>query len=689
MSNIKQERHFSSTSNFPTIGAENVEYTSRSDVYGKDWYWDSSTNTYKRKIGNILEFPYSNADYPSLTTIQLVLDYLLASELGITFDVTPSTVRITGVTEVRFEWTASKDASDIESVYIVSSTYSSGNLQSVMGGTHGVYSADVSVNGLTTFTITVTDTDGNVATSTDTINIVSGVVEATLTVLPATFTPGSGLTDVTLSWTVNQSKENIATNKLYITNSLTESVINVYDLSLNTVDGLSGNTTLPSQTIPSDITYTLYAETTAGYFGQANDSIDYLDGQIVFTVTNGGSPVSGATITVAGVTGTWNTNTSGVATISSIGYGSYVATVSKSGYVTQNDIAFTIPDDTTKAVALELETNTVTFTVWDDITPTPNALSDIRINITGNGFVTTGSGGTATKALANGDYTYTVSEEGFTDIADGTFTVNGDTSVSVNLTTEGLVELLTVTNALPGETATISYTWKPEPAATYEGYSRIFIYYNDVLEETFIKGASYTGNSKNYIIPAEWTSAEMRVEVQGRTHAGVVANTVTWTKDMGTNAIYAGYITGPFAETIGFDSTPDIASPTLYNVDGSGGKTAITDVITEAKILSSLEIQESDYVTISQPQLMFQDLFDAGGAGYPFVAFPTTDPVSPEFNQRTAAGDSSWVSLSTDFYTIDVTVNSIAYKLYVYFGTGDGTTMGIDNVFNNYEFREV
>jgi len=265
MSNIKQERHFSSTSGFPTTGAENVEYTSRADVYGKDWYWDPTTGKYERKIGNILEFPYSNSEFPSLNTIQKALDHLLSDDLGVSLSVSPSYVRTIGEQEFTFVWVINKIPSNISSVVITGQGYNSGELVDTMLGTSGALTDNVTIGSNLTFTITVIDTDGNTATATDTVDLISTGLSATLTVAPDEYLPGSGAESFTFSWTINdQYVGNL--EELTLTGP-TDIPIDILGSTTDSETEISCSGTYTTSLTPMvDTTYTLYAKVNDSLF---------------------------------------------------------------------------------------------------------------------------------------------------------------------------------------------------------------------------------------------------------------------------------------------------------------------------------------------------------------------------------------------------------------------------------------
>jgi hypothetical protein len=654
MSNIKQERHFTSTSQFPVTGAENVEYTARAEVYGLDWYWDKATGAYKRKIGNILSFPYINGNHPYLDTIKKALDFLLAQELTVVFGVKPSYVTSVGnPQELTFQWAVSKIPASLSSVIITTLGYNSGNLLDTMSGTSGALTTDITISGITEFTITVVDTDGNTAQATDTVNVESSGVTATLTIAPTTYDPSGDPIDVVLTWTVDQYVENL--EELYITDdSLIPVNYDVLELTTNTPGdvGCAGSKTLSNKTYSQDTNYTLFAKVDADTFTQVSASIDYLDADITFSVTENDSPVSGATISIKDSDGaqwgnSWTTSTNGTVMVENIPYGEYTATVTKTGYVTETDVPFAVSGDATVPIALELDVNTVTFTAYNDLT-LPSTLSGVTVAVNGTTKTTDGSG-VAEFNLADGTYTYTASKTGFvTGIT--SLTVSGDTDVTLNMITAGVISNLIVTGTVPGSIMSISYIYLPTPAFSYEGLTTITIDHDELgLPVVQTKGDSGFGT---YSIPAEWTG-NITITVQGEAHNGALTNVLTGEYTLDSN-VYVGHISSTEAADLG-----TLASVTSADI--------LSNYLTEADILGGAVLSSGTYSDAEEPFIDFMSLLPGVTSLYPWVAFPQGGDF-PEYDQAQAIGlGDAWYNLDGNtppFWEIDTTVGGVSYKVY-------------------------
>jgi uncharacterized membrane protein len=146
---------------------------------------------------------------------------------------------------------------------------------------------------------------------------------------------------------------------------------------------------------------------------------------LTIAVTDGTTPVDGATVNIGGTEVT--TDASGHAVFSNMPWGDYDYTVSKECYTDTNGTASISSDGTVSGNTADLlsarSTYAVTISVTDGTTPIEGA----TVNIDGT-EVTTDSDGHAVFTLPWGDYDYTISKAGYTD-----------TTTTVSITNEGTV----------------------------------------------------------------------------------------------------------------------------------------------------------------------------------------------------------------------------------------------------------
>ncbi|MCF8226893.1 MAG: T9SS type A sorting domain-containing protein [Bacteroidales bacterium] len=143
---------------------------------------------------------------------------------------------------------------------------------------------------------------------------------------------------------------------------------------------------------------------------------------VLDTVTE--DPLEGAEITVDGQVLPL-TNTAGITSIK-LPDGSYTYSVNMEGYYGLSSVVLTV-DGADVSVTVRLQeippTYTVTFTVTDTSSA---AIEGAIVNVDGEPLPATDGNGQTSTVLENGDYSYTVTREGYDDIGVTAFTVNGE-----------------------------------------------------------------------------------------------------------------------------------------------------------------------------------------------------------------------------------------------------------------------
>lgn len=175
-------------------------------------------------------------------------------------------------------------------------------------------------------------------------------------------------------------------------------------------------------------------------------------GNAEITVTDGTSPLSGATVsvTVNGQEQTVNTATNGVATFTGIPTGTYTFTATMSGYNSgsANNVIITGGTTTAKTITLTRQTGSARINVKDSgLTGLDAQISEATVTITGNGvskIVNTDSTGVADFSnLPVGDYTCSVSKDGYTSGSANLTIVAGQRTTKTVSITKTLIEIAT------------------------------------------------------------------------------------------------------------------------------------------------------------------------------------------------------------------------------------------------------
>ena len=148
------------------------------------------------------------------------------------------------------------------------------------------------------------------------------------------------------------------------------------------------------------------------------------------TVTSGGQPVAGVSVSVPGKLSVF-TNSSGVYTITGVNTGSYMATFTKSGYATQGPAAVINANQTTTInISLVPETGTLAGTVTSGGLP----LSSVLVSVAGL-ITNTGVDGTySVTSIAAGSYTVIFAKSGYVTQSKSVFIApSGVLNTSANL----------------------------------------------------------------------------------------------------------------------------------------------------------------------------------------------------------------------------------------------------------------
>ncbi len=143
---------------------------------------------------------------------------------------------------------------------------------------------------------------------------------------------------------------------------------------------------------------------------------------VTFNITSGGSPLSGATVTLNGVT-----NTAGNYVFTGIAPGTYSYSVIKTGYIAQTGSATVTSSDLTVNVNMPAVT---TYTVTFNITSGGSALSGATVTFNG---VTNAAGNYVFTGIAPGTYSYTVTKTGYVAQSGSSTVTSSDLTVNVNM----------------------------------------------------------------------------------------------------------------------------------------------------------------------------------------------------------------------------------------------------------------
>lgn len=170
---------------------------------------------------------------------------------------------------------------------------------------------------------------------------------------------------------------------------------------------------------------------------------------VTFNVSDGTAPITGAEVTLAGY-GAITSSATGIATFTDVVPESAIAyTVTADGYNNATGSVTVVNTNVTESVTMVLTTYTVSFVVKSQ-SEEPVEGAEIVINETNN--LTTDASGTTTIELINGNYSFTVTKDGYEEYADDFTVASQGVAIAVALTvnTTGIEsELLSTVKAYP------------------------------------------------------------------------------------------------------------------------------------------------------------------------------------------------------------------------------------------------
>jgi uncharacterized membrane protein len=317
-----------------------------------------------------------------------------------------------------------------------------------------------------TGTVTVADEDKDLAVTlpaiyTVTFTVTCGddaIVGASINIADTTLTTDAeGKAEITLvndtyEYTVTALGYNTVTNSVTINNAIVEEVVALtmteYTVIFTVTDGVNpvaqAVIDIQGEAKETDATGTAtfnltndsydYTVSKAGYVEDSGSftvtnadktiSVTLIDEdtvphQVEFTITYGGTPITGASVQIDGDTLTTDSN--GKAVISLVNE-NYPYTVTALGY--NGESGFVEVSNAAKQINISLTQAeyAVTFVIKDEDS---QLLAGAEVVVTGKLAQTTGADGTVVFNLTNGSYQYTVSKEGYLDFS-RTFTVSNE-----------------------------------------------------------------------------------------------------------------------------------------------------------------------------------------------------------------------------------------------------------------------
>ena len=173
---------------------------------------------------------------------------------------------------------------------------------------------------------------------------------------------------------------------------------------------------------------------------------------------------SGATVTLSGAaSATVTANGSGVYGFAGLANGTYMVTPSQAGYTfTPTNQSVTINGTNVSGINFTATVQTNTFSISGTITPTAGG-GGATVTLSGSAAATTttdSSGNYSFVGLANGTYTVTPSNAGYTfNPVSQSVTVNGANQTGVNFT------------ATPQQSHTVALSWTASTTTTVTGYN--------------------------------------------------------------------------------------------------------------------------------------------------------------------------------------------------------------------------
>ncbi|HEY4349273.1 MAG TPA: carboxypeptidase-like regulatory domain-containing protein [Gaiellaceae bacterium] len=197
--------------------------------------------------------------------------------------------------------------------------------------------------------------------------------------------------------------------------------------------------------------------------GTTNVSLGVPAGSVKATVTSGGNPVPGATVTLTGPNGfsaVGTTDGSGIYTFANVGTGSGYTVTAADGAATASQGSVAVTTGATKSVGLTIATGSVKATVTDGTNPLAGALVTLTgpnsLSLTG----VTNAAGVYTFAAVGVGAGYTVTAaNGAATVTSGSLSVTSGTATNVGLTlAQGSIAATVTAGGVTMAGATVSLT---------------------------------------------------------------------------------------------------------------------------------------------------------------------------------------------------------------------------------------
>lgn len=204
-----------------------------------------------------------------------------------------------------------------------------------------------------------------------------------------------------------------------------------------------------------------------------------------FTITDGTSPIQGATVTIDGIDVI--SDADGKAIFTDVSNGTYSYSVSKSGYETKMGNVTVEDGDIFENVALELLTYTLTFNVSNGT----SAIDGASVTINTTTVTTDASGHAVFTNMVPNTFSYSVSATGYNNASGSVTVTNADVTKDVTMSLTAYSITFTVNNgtgAIAGASITINTTTVTTDASGHAVFTNI-------LPNTY--SYSVTANSYN------------------------------------------------------------------------------------------------------------------------------------------------------------------------------------------------
>ncbi|WP_371377224.1 carboxypeptidase regulatory-like domain-containing protein [Sporomusa aerivorans] len=392
-----------------SVTANGAVRTATTDASGQATFTNVPIGTYT--------FTAAKSGYDSSTTSVMVTNgttvsgtIALVRQLGtITITITDRTNTVSGAT-VTLNETTSGTTDEMGQVIFYSQPV-------------GMTGYTVTKSGYDTKSGSITIVNGTAAS--ETIAIIRQTGTATITITNG-IDPISGAT-VTIpafAWTVTTNELGQAT--------FTDVPTGTYNFTATKTDYRSNNTTVPVS----------HGTTTNGTIIIVRQT-----GSAVITVSEGSTPIQGATVsvTVDGTERTIATDSSGRAQFSNLPTGSYTFTVTKTDYNTNTCSAMVVNSGNTPAVvSLTRQTGNAAITVNDGTNPISGAIVSITVDGTTRAATTNELGQATFTSIPTGTYTFTATKNDYDSATTNVTVTNGSTATGSISMSEQLVGTVVV-----------------------------------------------------------------------------------------------------------------------------------------------------------------------------------------------------------------------------------------------------